>query len=252
MREPIIVGNWKMHKTVEEAVGLVSELKPRVASVLDVEIAVAPNFTALYAVGREIHGTNIHLCAQNVFWEKEGAFTGEVSVSMLKAVGCRFVILGHSERRRHFGETDGGVNKKIRAALEGGVRPIVCVGESLEERDSGQAFSIVGKQVTGCFDGLSSEDMETITIAYEPVWAIGTGKTATADQAEEMHKEIRRILETMFGGVTAGNVRIQYGGSVNPDNVEGLMRQPDIDGALVGGASLKADSFSRIVKFKKT
>lgn len=248
MREPIIVGNWKMNKTVQEAVNLVSELKPLIADVSDVEIAVAPTFTALFAVSQKIHGTNIHLCAQDVFWEKEGAFTGEVSVSMLKDAGCRFVILGHSERRQYFGETDTWVNKKIRAALGEGVQPIACVGESLEQRESGKAFSIVGTQIRGCFDGLSLEDMETIIIAYEPVWAIGTGKTATPEQAEEMHKEIRGILEEIFGRDTAGNVRIQYGGSVNPDNIGDLMKQPDIDGALVGGASLKADSFSRIAK----
>lgn len=251
MREPIIVGNWKMNKTVQEAVNLVSELKPLIADVYDVEIAVAPTFTALFAVSREIHGSNIHLCAQDVFWEKEGAFTGEVSVSMLKDAGCRFVILGHSERRQYFGETDTWVNKKIRAALGEGLQPIACVGESLEQRESGKAFSIVGTQIRGCFDGLSLEDMGTIIIAYEPVWAIGTGKTATPEQAEEMHKEIRGILEEIFGRDTAGNVRIQYGGSVNPDNIGDLMKQPDIDGALVGGASLKADSFSRIAKYKE-
>lgn len=251
MREPIIAGNWKMNKTVQEAVDLVSELKPLIADVSDVEVAVAPPFTALVAVSREIQGTNIHLCGQDVFWEREGAFTGEVSVAMLRDAGCRFVILGHSERRQYFGESDTWVNKKIRAALGGGLQPIVCVGESLEQRESGKAFSIVGTQTRGCFDGLSPEQMETSIVAYEPVWAIGTGKTATADQAEEMHREIRGILEEMFGKDTAENVRIQYGGSVNPDNIGDLMQQPDIDGALVGGASLKADSFSRIVKFKE-
>lgn len=251
MRKPIVVGNWKMNKTVQEAVNLVSELKPLIADVSDVEVAVAPPFTALLAVSREIHGTHIGLSAQDVSWEKEGAFTGEVSVSMLKDVGCRFVIVGHSERRQYFGESDTWVNQKITAALGGGLQPIVCVGESLEQRDSGKAFSIVGTQIKGCFDGLSPENMETITIAYEPVWAIGTGKTATAEQAEEMHREIRAILEEMFGKPTAEDVRIQYGGSVNTDNVADLMGKPDIDGALVGGASLKADSFSGIVKFKE-
>jgi triosephosphate isomerase len=252
MREPIISGNWKMNKTVREAVSLVSELKPLIADVSDVEIAVAPTFTALFAVAREIHGTNIHLCAQDAHWEREGAYTGEISVLMLKDVGCRFVILGHSERRQYFGETDASISKKIRAVLEGGLRPIVCVGESVEQRESGSAFSIVATQIRDCLDGLSSESMESIIIAYEPVWAIGTGKTATPDQAEEMHKKIRGILEEMFGKNTAENVRIQYGGSVNPDNIGDLMQQPDIDGALVGGASLRSDSFSRIVKFKET
>lgn len=251
MREPIIVGNWKMNKTVQEAMNLVSEVKPLVADVSDVEVAVAPPFTALFAVGREIRGTTIHLCAQDVFWEQEGAFTGEVSPSMLKDVGCRFVILGHSERRQYFGETDMWVNKKIRAALGEGLQPIVCVGESLEQRESGEAFSKVAAQIRGGLDGLSRAHMGTIIIAYEPVWAIGTGKTATPKQAEEMHKEIRGILEEMFGRDTAENVRIQYGGSVTPDNIKDLMREPDIDGALVGGASLKGDSFSRIVKHRE-
>ncbi len=251
MRQPIIVGNWKMNKTVQESLDLVSALKPMIRDVQDVDIAVAPPFTALVAVSRELVGTNIELSAQDVFWEPEGAFTGEVSASMLKDAGCCFVILGHSERRQYFGETDVWVNKKIRAAQEEGLRPIVCVGESLEQRESGQALSQVTTQVSGCLGGLSAEAMRTVTLAYEPVWAIGTGKTATPEQAEEMHKEIRRILMEMFGRDTAEGTRIQYGGSVNPNNIQDLMEQPDIDGALVGGASLKADSFSRIVKFKE-
>ncbi len=251
MREPIFVGNWKMNKTAQEAVNLVLELKPLIADVSDVAVAVAPPFTALFVVSREIQGTNIQLCAQDVFWEKEGAFTGEVSAAMLKDAGCRFVILGHSERRQYFGETDIGVNRKIKAALTEGLSPIVCVGETLEERESGKALSRVRSQVQGCFEGLSGQHMETLIVAYEPVWAIGTGKTATPDQAEEMHREIRTILEEMFGGDTAEGVRIQYGGSVTPANITDLMKQPDIDGALVGGASLKADSFSRIVRLEE-
>ncbi len=249
MRKPIIVGNWKMNKTISEAVSLVSELKPLIADVSDVEVGVAPPFTALLQVSREIEGSNIRLCAQDVFWEKEGAFTGEISVSMLNDSGCALVILGHSERRQYFGETDTWVNKKISASLGGGLQPIVCVGESLEQRESGKAFSIVGAQVRQCLDGLSAEDMTTIVVAYEPVWAIGTGKTATPEQAEEMHERIREILGEMFGEDTARDVRIQYGGSVNPENIGDLMKEPDIDGALVGGASLRADSFSKIVKF---
>jgi len=251
MRKPIIVGNWKMNKTIQEALNLVAELKPLVAHVSDVEVAVAPPFTALFAVSREIGGTNIELGAQDVFWEQHGAFTGEVSASMLKDAGCRFVILGHSERRQYFAESDASVNKRIRAVLGEGLLPIVCVGESLEQRESGKAFSVVGDQIRGCFDGFSSDDMETITVAYEPVWAIGTGKTATSQQAKEMHREIRSVVEEMFGKDTVENVRIQYGGSVNPDNIRDLMEQPDIDGALVGGASLKADLFSRIVKYRE-
>ncbi len=251
MRTPIIVGNWKMNKTVGEAVNLVSELKPLIADVSDVEIAVAPPFTALMAVGREIEGSNIQLSAQDVFWEKEGAFTGAISVSMLKDTGCRFVILGHSERRQVFDETDAWVGKKIRAVMAEGLQPIVCVGESLEQRESGKAFSVVETQVRGCLKGLSSNEMEAITIAYEPVWAIGTGRTATPLQAEEMHQKIRNVLKEVFSQNTAMNVRIQYGGSVNAENIGDLMEQSDIDGALVGGASLKADSFSRIVKFSQ-
>jgi triosephosphate isomerase len=252
MRKPIIAGNWKMNKTVRDAVGLVSELRSLIVDVSDVEVVVAPTFTALSAVSREIQGSNIQLCGQDVFWERAGAYTGEVSAVMLKDVGCRFVILGHSERRQYFRETDAQVNKKIRAALGEGLNPIVCVGESLEQRESGMASSTVGDQIRACFVGFTPTEMETMIIAYEPVWAIGTGKTATAVQAEEMHKTIRGILQEMFGQKTAHHVRIQYGGSVTPDNVRDLMGQPDIDGALVGGASLKADSFSRIVKFGKS
>jgi triosephosphate isomerase len=248
MRKAIIVGNWKMNRTVGEAVHLVGELKSLIADVSDVEVAVAPPFTALLAVSREIRGSNIRLCGQDVFWEKDGAYTGEISASMLKDLGCHFVILGHSERRQFFSETDDWVSKKIMAVLDIGIHPIVCVGESLDHRDSGRAFSVVGEQIRGCLGRLSAEDMETITIAYEPVWAIGTGKTATPEQAEEMHQKIRGILGDTFGRDTAGKVRIQYGGSVTPDTIRDLMKQPDIDGALVGGASLKADSFARIVK----
>jgi len=252
MREPIVVGNWKMNKTIQEALDLVRELKPLLADVSDVEVAVAPPFTALSAVSHEIQDTNIRLSGQDVFWEKKGAFTGEISASMLKDVGCHLVILGHSERRQYFAESDASVNKKIRAVLGEGIGPIVCVGESLEQRESGKAFSIVGDQIRSCFNGLALEDMENVIIAYEPVWAIGTGKTATPQQAEEMHKEIRSLLERMFGEETAEKTRIQYGGSVNPENVRHLMEQPDIDGALVGGASLKPDTFSRIVKYRET
>ena len=251
MRKPIIVGNWKMNKTIREAVDLVSALKPLMADVSDVEIGVAPPFTALASVRDEIGQNNILLGAQDVFWEPAGAFTGEISPSMLKDAGCHFVIVGHSERRQYFRETDAEVNQKIKAVLDEELFSVVCVGESLEQKDSGQASSVVESQIRGCFRGLPSRDMERIVIAYEPVWAIGTGKTATPQTAEEMHGEIRAIVEEMFGGDTAGGIRIQYGGSVSPDNIEDLMREPDIDGALVGGASLKAESFSRIVKHTK-
>ncbi|MBW2058721.1 MAG: triose-phosphate isomerase [Deltaproteobacteria bacterium] len=251
MRKPIVVGNWKMNKTVQEAVNLVQELKRLIGERDDVDLAVAPPFTALLPVGREIQGTCISLSAQDVFWEKEGAFTGEVSVTMLRDVGCRYVILGHSERRLYFCETDESVNRKIRAALAGGLEPIVCVGESLEQRESGRASSVVEGQVRACLEGIPQESMPAVVLAYEPVWAIGTGKTATAQQAEEMHGRIRSVLREMFGEKTAESTRIQYGGSVKPENIAELMEQPDIDGALVGGASLEADSFSRIVKFEK-
>jgi triosephosphate isomerase len=251
MRKPIVVGNWKMNKTIREAVGLVSELKRLVVDVSDVEIGVAPPFTALSSVRDEIGGASILLGGQDAFWETGGAFTGEISPAMLKDAGCDFVILGHSERRQHFRETDAEVNKKIKAVLGERMFFIVCVGESLEQREAGKASSVVGSQIRGCLTGLSSGDMQRLVIAYEPVWAIGTGKTATPQIAEEMHGAIRAIVEDMFGGDTAEAVRIQYGGSVNPDNIEDLMKEPDIDGALVGGASLKAEAFSQIVRHTK-
>ncbi len=251
MRKPIVVGNWKMNKTIREAVGLVSELKRLVVDVSDVEVGVAPPFTALSSVRDAIGGANILLGGQDVFWESGGAFTGEISPAMLKDAGCDFVILGHSERRQHFRETDAEVNKKIKAVLGERLFLIVCVGESLEQREAGKASSVVGSQIRGCLAGLSSKDMQNLVLAYEPVWAIGTGKTATPQIAEEMHGEIRAIVEDMFGGDTAEAVRIQYGGSVTPDNIEDLMTEPDIDGALVGGASLKAEAFSQIVRCTK-
>ena len=251
MRKPIVVGNWKMNKTIREAVDLVSELKPLVVDVPDVEIGVAPPFTALSSVRDTIGGTNIFLGGQDVFWEIGGAFTGEISPAMLRDAGCDFVIVGHSERRQHFRETDAEVNKKIKAGLGERLFLIVCVGESLDKREAGQASSVVGSQIRGCLTGLSPEDMGRLVIAYEPVWAIGTGKTATPQIAEEMHGHIRAIVADMFGGETAETIRIQYGGSVTPDNIEDLMTEPDIDGALVGGASLKAEAFSQIVRRAK-
>jgi len=251
MRKPIVVGNWKMNKTIREAVDLVSELKPLVVDVSNVEVGVAPPFTALSAVRDAIGGANILLGGQNVFWESGGAFTGEISPAMLKDAGCDFVILGHSERRQYFRETDAEVNRKVKAVLGEQLALIVCVGELLEQREAGQASSVVGGQIRGCLAGLSPEDMERLVIAYEPVWAIGTGKTATPQIAEAMHGEIRAVVEDMFGGETAEAVRIQYGGSVNPENVDVLMTEPDIDGALVGGASLKAEAFSQIVRRTK-
>jgi triosephosphate isomerase len=252
MRKPIMAGNWKMNKTVTEAVELVRQLKALVADVEDVDIIVAPTFTALQAVSREIEGSNIHLAGQDVFWETSGAYTGEISATMLKDVGCQFVIIGHSERRQYFGEDNESVHKKISASLAAGLYPIICVGESLGEREAGKTFDVVKIQVIQCLKGFSPEEMERITVAYEPVWAIGTGKTATPEEAEEVHGFIREQLEDVADQQVSQKMRIQYGGSVNPENISDLMVQPNIDGALVGGASLKADSFSRIVKFKKT
>jgi triosephosphate isomerase len=252
MRRPIIAGNWKMNKTVSEAVDLVRQLKALVVDVREIDIVIAPTFTALQAVSREIEGSNIELAAQDVFWEPSGAFTGEISPMMLKDVGCHYVIIGHSERRQYFGETNESVNRKIKASLAVGLHPIVCVGESLEERELGKTFDVVKTQIVQCLEGFSRDQMEMVTIAYEPLWAIGTGKTATPQQAEEVHAFIREQLERLTHRQVCEGVRIQYGGSVNPDNISDLMAQPNIDGALVGGASLKADSFSRIVKFHKT
>jgi triosephosphate isomerase len=252
MRKPIMAGNWKMNKTVTEAVELVRQLKALVADVEDVDIIVAPTFTALQAVSREIEGSNIHLAGQDVFWETSGAYTGEISATMLKDVGCQFVIIGHSERRQYFGEDNESVHKKISASLAAGLYPIICVGESLGEREAGKTFDVVKIQVIQCLKGFSPEEMERITVAYEPVWAIGTGKTATPQEAEEVHGFIREQLEDIANQQVSQGMRIQYGGSVNPENISDLMVQPNIDGALVGGASLKVDSFSRIVKFKKT
>ncbi len=251
MRKPIIAGNWKMNKTLSEAVDFVRQLKALVADVRDIDIVVAPPFTALQAVSREIEGSTIELAAQDVFWEASGAYTGEISPIMLEDVGCRYVIIGHSERRQYFGETNGSVQKKIKASLAMGLHPIICVGEALEEREAGKTFDMVKNQVIQCLEGFSLDEMERMTVAYEPIWAIGTGKTATPQQAEEVHAFIREQLGQITNRQVSEEVRIQYGGSVNPDNISDLMVQPNIDGALVGGASLNAESFSRIVKFKK-
>jgi triosephosphate isomerase len=249
MRIPIIAGNWKMNTVVEDAKALVQDLTTRVKDVNNVEIVVCPPFTSLAVVAGVTKGSNIGLGAQNLYWEKSGAFTGEVSGPMLKVIGCSYVIIGHSERRTYFHETDETVNKKIFAALAEGLKPIVCVGETLEERENGKTFDVVKRQVTNGLAKLSAEQMKAVVIAYEPVWAIGTGKTATPEQAQEVHAFIRKLLTEMFGETTAEETRIQYGGSVNPGNATALMSQADIDGALVGGASLKADSFEKIVKF---
>ena len=248
-RTPIIAGNWKMNKTASEARDLAMALIPLVKEVKDREIVLGPPFTSLQAVAERIKGTNIALSSQNLFWEDNGAFTGEISADMLLDLGCKYVIIGHSERRQIFGETDETVNKRLKQALKKGLLPIVCVGETLNERESNKTNDIVGRQITGAFRDISAEDMKKVVIAYEPVWAIGTGKTATPEQAEEVHQFIRGQIAAAYGDPVAGGLRIQYGGSVTPDNASTLMAMPDIDGALVGGASLKPDSFAAIVKF---
>jgi triosephosphate isomerase len=250
-RLPFMAGNWKMNKTVGEAINLVKELKTVISGVKGVEVAVAPPFIALYAVRQELEGSSILLAAQNLYWEEKGAFTGEVSPLMLKEVGCHYVIIGHSERRQFFGETDETVNRRIKAALPQGLKVIFCIGETLKEREEGKTFSVIERQVEGGLKGLSHQEMKGMTVAYEPVWAIGTGKTATPDQAEEVHRYIRGKFEKLYSREISEEIRIQYGGSVTPENIKGLMNQANIDGALVGGASLKAESFSKIVRFKE-
>ena len=249
-RRPIIAGNWKMNKTAAEARDLASKLIPLVSGAKDRDIVLAPTFTSLQTVAEAIKGTNMALAAQNLFWEDKGAFTGEISAEMLLDLGCKYVIIGHSERRQYFGETDETVNKKVRQALNKGLLPIVCVGELLSERESGKANDVIDRQITGALKGVTAVEMQKIVVAYEPVWAIGTGKTATPDQANEIHAFIRQKVKAMFTAEVAESLRIQYGGSVTPENVSQLMAMPDIDGALVGGASLKPESFAALVTFK--
>lgn len=249
MRKPVIAGNWKLFKTIGEAVAMVNELKPLVMNNNNIEIVVAPVFTALSRVSEAIGDANINLSAQDCYWEEEGAFTGEVAPKLLKDAGCSHVIIGHSERRQYFGETNATVNKKAKAAIASGLTAIVCVGETLSERESDQAFAVIETQIKESLAGLSAADFAKVIIAYEPVWAIGTGKTASDAQAQEVHAFIRQIIANMLTPLVADDVRVLYGGSVKPENVKGLMAQLDIDGALVGGASLKADSFAAIANF---
>jgi triosephosphate isomerase len=249
MRKPVIAGNWKLYKTKAEALALIGELAPLVAGITEVEIVVAPVFTVLPSLVGAIAGTPINLAAQDVFWEEEGAFTGEVSPRMLLDAGASHVIIGHSERREYFGETDATVNKKIKAALKGALVPIFCIGETLAAREAGETFSVLERQLKGGLDGITAAQFAPVIVAYEPVWAIGTGKTASDEQAQEAHAFIRGVLAGLYGKDAADKVRILYGGSVKPENAKGLMSCTDIDGALVGGASLKGASFAAIVRF---
>ncbi len=248
MRKPIIAGNWKLNNTTQQAAELVTLLKRDLGEVNDVDIVVCPVFTALSVMADILTESNIHLGAQNLHWEDSGAFTGEVSAPLLKEIGVQYVIIGHSERRQYFGETNQTVNKKIRAALNHGLTPIVCVGEVLAQRESNQTFEVIRTQCKESLAGFNADEIKRMIIAYEPVWAIGTGKTATPAQAQEVHKFIRELLTKTHNEEAAQTLRIQYGGSVKPENTAELMAQKDIDGALVGGASLKADSFIQIVK----
>lgn len=251
-RKPVIAGNWKMFNTTSEAATLVNELIPVVARFCDREIVVCPPFTALAAVRPMLGETGIKLGAQNVHWEDKGAFTGEISPAMLKDAGCDYVILGHSERRQFFAETDENINRKLKAVLKAGLIPIVCVGESLSEREAGITSTVVSRQIKIGLDGIDVENAKKIIIAYEPIWAIGTGRTASATDANAVCAFIRLTLTGMLGTPVADAIRIQYGGSVKPDNIDELMGSSDIDGALVGGASLKAADFGRIVGFTAT
>lgn len=247
MRKPFIAANWKMNKTISEAGEFMQRFLPFVRDVDGIDIVIAPPFTSLYVVGENLKGTNVKLAAQDVFYEEKGAFTGEVSPMLLVDSGCSYVIVGHSERRQYFSETDEVVNKKIKASRNNGLGVIFCIGESLEEREAGKMYNILRREIE---NGLRDVDADNIVVAYEPIWAIGTGRTATPEQAQEAHKYIRECLKDLYGK-RSEEIRITYGGSVTPDNIDVLMACPDVDGALVGGAGLEAESFARIVKFKK-
>jgi triosephosphate isomerase len=250
MRRPLIAGNWKMHTTVQEALQLASAVVQAAAKVSNRDVMVAPPYTALAAVGSVLSGTVVMLGAQNVHWEEKGAFTGEISAAMLKDVGCAMAIVGHSERRHVFGETDLMINKRVTGALQFGLIPVLCIGETLEQREAGQTLAVLEDQVRQGLAGVEVNDGGKLVVAYEPVWAIGTGKTATEAQAQEVHSFIRNLLTDIYEKNIAAGVRILYGGSVKPENIDVLMQQEDIDGVLVGGAALKAESFERIICFQ--
>ncbi len=249
MRTPIIAGNWKMYKSVKESINFANQLNEKLKSVKDREIVIAPTFLATALVVDALRFSNIQVATQDAHGENEGAFTGNISPLSLKELGVKFVILGHSEKRQYDNETDERVNRKLKNVLKDGLKAIVCVGETLQEREAGKTEKVVETQVSGCFEGIGLGDLSNIVIAYEPVWAIGTGKNATPEQANEVHAFIRSLIAKKYNAEAAGNIRIQYGGSVKPENIKQLMAQPDIDGALVGGASLKVESFEALVKF---
>ena len=247
MRQPVIAGNWKMYKNVAEARALARGLRAATSGVSGREIVLCPPFTALTAVLEELKGSSIAVGGQNAHWEKQGAYTGEIAAGMLADLGCRYAIVGHSERRQYFAETDTTVNKRMQAVIAAGLTPIVCVGETLQEREANQTFTVIERQMKESAKGVA--DPAAIVIAYEPVWAIGTGKTATPAQAQEVHAFIRQLYGKMYSAAAAASVRILYGGSVKPDNMATLMGQPDIDGGLVGGASLDVESFAKIIRY---
>lgn len=251
MRKPIIAGNWKMFKNITETEEFVIGLKEKIQDISDVEIVICPPFTSLAKALELTKGTNVKVGAQNMFWEEKGAYTGEVAPGMLKALGCHYVIIGHSERREYFGETDITVNKKLKAAFANGIIPVLCVGEKLSEREENITKDIIKEQVKQGLYGISPNQLEELIIAYEPVWAIGTGKTASKEDAQEVIGFIRETISELYNKNTAEKVRIQYGGSVKPDNIKELMAQQDIDGALVGGASLEVESFTALVRYGK-
>ena len=247
MKTPFVAGNWKMHKTIAQTVAYVKEFRSLVKDIADVEIVVAPPFTALHAAAEAARNSNVGIAAQDLHWEREGAFTGEVSAAMIAESGAEYVIVGHSERRTFFGETDASVNRKLTAALAGGLTPIVCIGETLDQRERNETFAVLDRQIRDGFDGVTSQQLLEVVIAYEPVWAIGTGRNATPAQAAEAHGHIRKRLQQWFGADAAERCRVVYGGSVKPENIRELAAQPGVDGALVGGASLDVKAFFDIV-----
>ena len=247
-RRYFIAGNWKMNNTASEAVELINGINAQIAGETSVDVAVCPTFTALDASSKALAGSNVKLGAQNMYTKASGAYTGEISAEMLKEFNCTYVILGHSERREYFKETDAFINEKVKAVLANGMKPILCVGEKLEEREAGNTIAVVSKQTSEGMAGLSAEEAQKVVIAYEPVWAIGTGKTATPAMAQEVHAEIRKVLADLFGAEASENIQILYGGSMKPENADDLLKEKDIDGGLIGGAALKADSFVALVK----